>query len=131
MDDFDKQTLGDLAGSLFRAKKDEETAKQSRIKIEEALASKIEGPEIGSTTIDTGEGIKVTVKRGFNYKADVAAIRDLEMSDELVPIEFIPSCFAFDESKYEALRSSNPQQFAKVAPFVTVTPKKVSVSLKI
>jgi hypothetical protein len=124
-------SLSELAINLFQAKRVEEQAKKARIEVEEAVAAKVEGPETGSRTVEAGDGLKVTVTRGINYKADVDALRGLSLSDELIPLELIPLHFEFDEKRYEALRVDHPKEFALAAKHVTAKPKKVSVSLKL
>jgi hypothetical protein len=125
-------SLEELATKLYDAKKAEEAAKKSRIEAEDAIAAIVEGPENGSKTVKAGDSLKVTVKRGKSYKADLDAIRNLDIPDILMPVDLtdpVPAGFAFNEKKYELLAEQHPETFAAIAQFVTVTPKKTSVTL--
>jgi hypothetical protein len=107
---------------LYNAKKAEEQAKKARVEAEEAVAAALGGPENGSRTFTTGT-LKVTIKRGFNYKvSDMEAFKmaypalvKTTIKDEL------------DAKAYELAIASGPTDATE---FVSVTPKKVSVELK-
>jgi hypothetical protein len=126
-------TLVELAGALYDAKKGENEFKAVRISLEEQIAELVETKENGSKTVDAGEGLKVTVKRALGYKADmdglIAAAR--AMDTDVAPIKVVPESLEFDEKVYENLREENPGLFSEFAKHVTVTPKKVSVTLKL
>lgn len=127
------KSLSKLAKELFEAKRAEDAAKKLRIECEEAIAKMVNTKDIGSSTIECGDGFKVTVKRGIIYTANVEAIRtELSALDIPLPLEFVPAVaptYVFDEKAYEALRDSNPDLFGKVAAFVETKPRKVSVTL--
>jgi hypothetical protein len=120
--------LSELAVQLYDAKKREDSAKKERVAIEEAIAAIVETPENGSKTVEAGD-LKVVVKCALSYEADVEAIRDIDATD--LPLELIPAEWSFDEKAYEKLRTDNPNLFAAIAKHVTVTPRKVSVTLKL
>ena len=124
-----EETLNILAKRLFDARRVEEDAKKLRIAAEEAVALYVETGDRGSKTVDAGDGIKVTIKRGLNYKADIAAIRAIDVPD--LPLKFKPATYELAETAYEALRETNPALFNAIAQHVTTTPKKVSVELKL
>ena len=131
---MEKVTLETLAKDLHKAKKDEGAAKKIRIECEEKIAELVETGDNGSKTVAAGDDLKVTVKRALYYKGDVDAIRALDIPEELMPITLIPAqaaSYAFDQKAYEALKESNPQVFAVVAPSVDVKPAKVSVTIKL
>lgn len=119
-----------LAGKLAAAKREEDEAKSRRIQIEEEIAGQIETAENGSKTVKAG-GLTITVKRALSYKADVNAIRGLDIPAENLPLKLTPSKWEFDKKEYERVISDHPDMAVKLAEFVTVTPLKVSVSLKI
>ena len=126
--------LNTLAKNLFDARRDEEKAKKARIAAEEAIAALVKTGDNETKTVDAGDGLKVVVKRAMGYKADVDAIRALNIPAEVMPIlptAPVPAGYAFDEARYEALREEHPDVFAKLAKCVTATPKKVSVTLKL
>lgn len=128
-----KKTLSTLAKELLAAKRAEDSAKADRIECEEAIAALVETADNGSKTVDCGDGLKVTIKRGIIYKANVEAIRtELSALEIPLPLVFVPpapASYAFDEKAYEALRDSNPDLFGKVAAFVVATPRKIAVTL--
>ncbi len=125
-------TLEDLANLLAHAKATEDLAKQKRIDIEEKVAALIPGPERGSKTVTLEGGVKITVERGFNYKADFQEIDKLVASGA---IDFSPvktkTTRELDATGYEWYRTNDPDNFALIAQHVAATPKKVAVTLKV
>jgi hypothetical protein len=127
-----QEQLATLAGQLFDAKRAEENAKLRRIQIEEQIAELVETTPIGSKTVDAGNGIKVTIKRALGYKADVDAIRAMDLGDVAqIPVKLVPASYVFDEKAYERLLEEHPSLAAQFAEHVTVTPRKVSVTMKL
>jgi hypothetical protein len=118
-------TLENLAVALYDAKKAEYAAKEVRVAIEEQIAELVDAPENGSITVDAGS-LKVTVKRGYSYKADVQAILGLGLADPPLKTKI-----ELHEKAYEEIRESDSNLFAKLSRFVTVTPRKVAVMLKL
>jgi hypothetical protein len=127
------KSLSKLATELFEAKRAEDKAKAVRIECEEAIAKQVKTKDNGSSTIECGDGFKLTVKRGIIYTANVDAIRtELSALEIPLPLTFVPATapgYAFDEKAYEALRDSNPDLFSKVAKYVETKPRKVAVTL--
>ena len=113
-----------LVSDLYNAKKAEEQAKTARIAAEEAVASALGGPENGSKTFMTGT-LKVTVKRGYNYKvSDMGALEAKYPSLVKTTVKK-----ELDAKEYEAMRV-NCDDVSDIAAYITATPKKVSVELK-
>jgi len=133
MDEDEPDTLNELVRKLYGAKRCESDAKADRIALELAIVKLVPiDDESGSRTVDAGDGLKVTVKCGLNYRADVDGIRGMTSVPEArMPVKSIPSDYKFDEKAYEALRKSNPDMANRIAEFVTVTPAKPSVTLKV
>jgi hypothetical protein len=124
-------TLEELAKELYKAKKQEEEAKELRISIEEAIAEQVATTDRGSKTVVAGD-LKITVKRDISYSADIDAIRnDSSIPEKLKPLILKPSSYEFKAANYEALREKNPEVFTRIAAYVTTSPKKVAVSLKL
>lgn len=119
-----RDDLEALAIELANAKKLEDEAKKARIAAEEKLAAAIGGKDSGSTSVSCG-GIKVTVKRGWSYK-----VEDIASFAERFPA-LVKTKTELHTSAYEKLRDSDEQAFADAAFYVTATPKKVSVELKL
>jgi len=121
-----------LTVQLYNAKREESLAKAKRIEAEKAIAKLVptEGDQ-GSKTVDAGDGMRVTVKRGLNYKADVKAIRGLDLGDVDIPLTLVPSHYDFDKKAYERIRADNPGAAAKLAECVVATPAKVAVTVKL
>jgi hypothetical protein len=126
--------LAYFASRLITAKSTEESAKQQRIRIEEKLAELIPGPERGQKTVTLENGIKITVERGFNYKADTAGIDGICKGDNTQPDRFAPiktkTTTELDVTGYEWYRDNDSEFFGMLSQFVTVTPKKVAVQVK-
>lgn len=111
-----------LVSDLYNAKKAEEQAKAARIAAEEAVAAALGGPENGAKTFVTPT-LKVTVKRGYNYK-----ISDMEAFEAKYP-SLVKTTVKkeLNAKEYELAIASGPTDATE---FVTATPKKVSVELK-
>ena len=113
-----------LVADLYNAKKAEEQAKTARIAAEEAVAAALGGPDNGSHTFTTGT-LKVTVKRGYNYK-----VSDMDEFETKFP-SLVKTTVKkeLDAKEYEAMRV-NCDDVSDIAAYITATPKKVSVELK-
>jgi len=129
--------LNFLTKALRAARKDEETAKGKRIALEEKIAALVESKEVGQKTVTLEDGSKVTVKRGLNYRADVIAIRDMHyrtispVDQQRFPCPIKSEIkYTFDIKGYEWYKSNHPDKFDNIAEFVTVTPKKIAVTLQ-
>ena len=119
--------LAKFVDELYDAKQAESAAKNRRIAAEIQIANLVETKDNGSKTVAVGNaGLKVTVKRGL--------IRFMDIPEEVMPVTMtdpVPAGFVFDPKAYEALKDEHPEIFAKVAKHVEVTPKKVSVTIKV
>lgn len=119
--------LAELVKELYTAKQNEEVAKKARIAVEERIAALVETAENGSRTVDTGV-MKVTVKRANSYKIDNER---LFAQNFPMLVKEIPAKWEIDVKAYEAEREKDSQTYRDACDHVTVTPKKVSVSLKV
>ena len=119
-----RDDLESLAIDLANAKAAEEAAKKVRLECEAKLAEALGGNEDGSQSYTCGR-LKVTLKRGWNYKADVEWFAENGHGYLLrMKAEFIGAA-------YENLRDSDPGLFRELAGHVVATPKKASVELKL
>lgn len=121
-----------LAIRLMQEKDDESKARDRRVAIEEQIAVLIPGPDKGQKTVTLEDGTKITVERGFNYKADLAEIEKVFASEgesRYAPIK-VKTTRELDVKGYEWYRENDPEAFQLLARHVSVTPKKVSVSVK-
>lgn len=130
-----RQELESLAFFLLTAKDEEAQARKKRIEIEERIAALIPGPDKGQKTVTLPDGTKVTVDRGFNYKADTGAIKD-EFEHNPAMYGMIPplkpkSSVELDEVGYEWYREHHPNIFSIISQNVEVKPKKTSVTVKV
>lgn len=128
----DNKKLRQLASFLKTAKHEEELAKQARIKVEEEIAALVPGPESGQKTIDLGDGVKITVERGFNYKADIPEIDKVFSGMPNLghaPIK-TKTTRELDVKGYEWYRENHTEVFYEFARYVAVMPKKTAVSVK-
>ena len=139
MTDFQLAKLRQLTSFLTTAKHEEKLARDKRIEIEEKIAALVDGPEAGQRTVDLGDKLRVTVTRGFNYKADLAAIDKLfsenshdlpETLGQYPPPVKTKTTRELDVAGYEWYRKNVPTLFTDIAKYVTATPKKVAVEVK-
>lgn len=121
---MDAQIIDNLAVRLSKARMAEANARDERIAVEELLIAAIGAGESERKTIKTDVGLKLVVQSGLSYKLD----KDADPS--LVPIKQIVKN-ELDTKAYEHMRETDPQAFAKASQFVTVTPKKTSVTLTV
>ncbi len=132
-----KEKLEKLAGEFLDAKKSEETAKRIRIVVEEKIADLIETEEVGQKTITLDRNVKLTVRRGLNYTADIAKINEMWINEfssgwiaeNPVPKETVVKV-TLDVKGYEWYRENHPKAFLVLSEFVTVKPKKTAVTIK-
>jgi hypothetical protein len=113
-----------LVADLYNAKKAEEQAKAARIAAEEAVATALGGPENGSRTFTTGT-LKVTIKRGYNYK-----VSDMDAFEQAYP-HLVKTTVKkeLNAKEYETMRVSC-DDISDISAYITATPKKVAVELK-
>ena len=129
---MDKKKLHLLAWALNEAKHAEQAAKRVRVSLEEDIASHVQTDDSGQKTITLEDGSKITVKRGLIYKADVQDVREVFSSktgEFLAPIT-VKVEEKLDIKGYEWYRENHPEIFNEFTEFVTVTQKKVAVTLK-
>ena len=136
------QRFYDLVQELRLAKVAENVARKRKVALEEEISSLIPSKETGQRTIeaksDDGQAIKVTVKRGLNYKADLDKI-DAYFFEEspsdghnlLATPTKAKTARELDVSGYEWYKETHPEIFAEIAKHVTVTPKKTAVTIKV
>lgn len=128
--------LTDLVANFMDAKEDERYARDMRIIYEKKIAALVPTPEKGQTTITLGD-VKLTVKRGLNYKADLEGIdamfgpgfpnKNLFLAS---PIKS-KTVRELDISGYEWYRKEYPDIFKQLAEYVEVKPKKVAIEVKL
>ena len=120
-----------LSVNLRTAKDRENGMKARRIAIEEQIAALIPGPETGQKTVVVKDGSKLVITRGLSYKADLEKIEsDLKDSDWPAPIA-TKTTRSLDVKGYEWYKKECQPVFQQIAQHVSVTPKKVSVALKL
>lgn len=119
-----------LIANLRRAKVTEEQAKKNRINLEELVAKLIPTDDVGQKTVTASDGTKVTIKRGFNYKADLEGVQESFDAMLLAAPVKSKTTRELDVKGYEWYRENDRDAFCVLAKHVTVTPKKVSVVLK-
>jgi hypothetical protein len=121
-------TLQTLTIQLAHAKNLENSAKASRIQAEEAIiALMTDLKEKGSKTIDAGNGLSVTITTGLTYKVDFVAL-ERALPDLVESLAICKETYSLNNKLYENL---NGEDRAKASACVTVTPKKISVTLKV
>jgi hypothetical protein len=120
-----------LVSQLQDQKAVEDNARKRRIELEETVALHVPGPEKGSKTATLPDGRKVTVERGFNYKADIQALENIFAAcpEKSCPVK-VKTTRELDEKGYEWYRANQADDFKLISQFVVVTPKKTSVVIK-
>ncbi len=123
--------LKELASELKNAKAAEALARNSRIDAEEQIAALIPTEDTGQKTVTLNNGTKITVKRELNYKADVNKLYDemvCECPQHIPPVK-TKTTKELDAKGYEWYRTNEPKVYELISQYVTVTPKKVAVTL--
>ncbi len=124
------ENLPELVNLFLLAKKREELAIKERSELGNKIADLCPGPDIGAKTFQVTEDIKVTIERGYNYKADITEIQNLfATSNQASPVK-TKTTIELDVKGYEWYRTNNKEMFDSMTRFVTVTPKKVSIQVK-
>jgi len=132
-DGFNLQRIEELSYELLAAKIAEMECVYKRVDAENSIAALVPTGDIGQKTVTLPGGTKVTVKRGLNYKADVQAVEGMSCWDGLTypaPIK-VKTTRELDEKGYEWIRENDPFTFQVISSHITVTPKKVAVSIKV
>lgn len=111
--------LNSLAAQLVHLRKAESDAREARIRCEELI---IETQDLGESerrTIKTSNGLKLTLQSGLSYSIDPDFPGPIKrkVTQEL------------DVKAYERIRETNPELFADLQKFVTVRPRKTSVTV--
>lgn len=135
---MDMERLETLAKLLIETKNNEQYAKDARISIEESIAELIDTPEVGQKTITLDSKVKLTVRRGLIYTADIRAI-STEWHKKFTPhwinTHPVPKTVVvkeeLDVEGYEWYRENCPEAFAILSDQVFVKPKKTAVSIKV
>lgn len=129
-EDIIKQ-LTELADELAAAKIAESLARDARIDAESRIADLVPTKDTGQKTIMLPDGIKIMVKRGLNYKANIEQIQDyyFDLPEKHSPIK-MKTTRELDAVGYEWIRVNDPEAFAIISQHVTVIPKKVAVTIK-
>lgn len=120
--------LEHLICQLRAFKETENLAKQNRIKVEEQIASLLQGPPEGSVS-DKDDHYKVTVKRSFNRTLDLDKYDEEKTTipPDLDPVIMVPK---LDMTKLRAIQKGNPELYKRCCLFIESKPAKVSVSVK-
>ena len=124
--------LWELSTEFRFAKITEDLAKKKRIAIEEQIATLVPTEDTGQKTVTLKNGAKIVVKRGLNYKANFNGIQDAlkNFTDYQIPIKS-KTTLELDIAGYEWYRVNCPGVFPHIAQHVSITPKKVSVVLRL
>jgi hypothetical protein len=123
--------LVEAVETLISAKRAEEAAKSHRLEAEARILALLPPKEEGSQTVGVG-GYKVTLTGKLAYKCDdPRALSEFcasaGWSPSLVPVK---ARLDLDETGCKWLRANDPQAWATLARFVTITPQKTSLTVK-
>ena len=134
MNDTEREQLVSLAGSLRRAKVEEDLARKRRVGIEEQILTLLPNWEKGQKTFVPDGGVSITVKRDLSYKADLQAIDGVFTTPgrrSLIPPIKYKTERVLDTAGYEWYREQHPELFSSIAKHVEVKPKKPNVTVNI
>lgn len=128
----DVDPLVQAVETYVAAKRAEDTAKARRIEAEDRILALLPPKEEGSQTVGVG-GYKVTLTGKMNYRCeDPRALAEFCASagwaPSMVPVK---TEVRLDETGAKWLRSNEPQAWSSLAQFVTISPAKTSVSVKV
>jgi uncharacterized ubiquitin-like protein YukD len=124
--------IAKLVDLLEEAKSVEHDAKENRIMLEEQIAKLLGGPDDGGKTFTLDDKSKVTITRGFLFSAECEDIKKLYILngfDSPAPVGWKKE-LKLDTKAYKELATKYPSIYKQVAQYVTVKPKKTSVTIK-
>lgn len=117
---------------LLNAKQTIDIETKKRKEATNEIANRIPIGEKTQRTVTLKGGSKIVVKGGFTTTVDIAGIMDLFHEPELLdmppPIKTIATK-VLDAKGYEWYRVNHPSLFAKIAQFVALKPKAISVAV--
>lgn len=117
-----------LAKDWLSAKAEEAAANKRRVALEGQIIDILGVIENSSKTHDVGD-FKVTITGKLNYKANFTALDEAlkSIAMELHPIKVERK---LDEKGLKYLQNNEPEIFNLIAPALTITPAKTSVTVK-
>lgn len=124
--------LAEAVRLLVDAKRDEEIAHRRRVAAEERVLALHPAKEEGSETFEAG-GCRVTLTGKLSYACD----NPQTLAETLVGMGWAPNMIPIrtrvelDATGCKYLRHNEPQAWATIARFITVTPTKTSISIKV
>jgi hypothetical protein len=120
-------SLADKLAWLAKVTEEEQTAKATRVSLEEEIAELYLGqlPEQGGSKTFTHEGVKFEVRRDFTFTADIEGIIGAGHSEDVLRVKT-----EFNASAYKSLCAEDPATAGRIAPFVSAKPGKASVKVK-
>lgn len=123
------ETLESLCTEIARIKHEESALAARRLNIENAVIAIVGAKEEGAKTTTLADGRKLTVTGKLTYSADMA---QLLMLDTELPLHLsvVKVAHQLDATGAKWLRANDPDNWAKIAPAITVKPAKTSVEVK-
>lgn len=123
--------LDDLVHQYVNAKAREDSAKKHRLLLEEEILALAPALEEGSKTIALDNGFKLTTTGKLSYKCD--DVQGLLAACAQWPANLVPvkTVVALDDTGAKWLRKNEPEAWVTVANFVTVTPAKTAITVKV
>lgn len=123
----DNDVLNLLAAAWREAKREEGEARDRRLEIEKKILSLVPPKEEGTVSLPLADGVLKTVGK-LNFKVDIDRLRAIVCrwpTDEQ-PVRWVAEP---DDARLRAIRRGNPERWAQIAPAVTVTPAKTTISV--
>ena len=124
-----QETLESLCTEISRLKREESALSTKRQSIENAVIAIVGDKEEGAKTVALADGRKLTVTGKLTYSADMAQLLSLvtALPEHLSPIKLVHQ---LDATGAKWLRANDPENWAKIAPAITVKPAKTAVEVK-
>lgn len=118
-----------LAEQFIAAKAKEAQATKERLHIEDQLIELLGAKQEGAQTHELVNGFKITITGKQTYKADMPLLMQLAgaLPANLRPLKVETK---LDETGAKYLRNNEPEIWAMLAPAITITPAKTSVTIK-
>jgi len=123
------ETLESLCTEIAHLKHEESVLAAKRLSIENSVIAIVGAKEEGAKTTTLADGRKLTVTGKLNYSADMAKLLSLvtALPEHLSPVKVVHQ---LDATGAKWLRANDPENWAKIAPAITVRPAKTAVEVK-
>jgi len=123
--------IDELKDQWVRLKAEEATARERRLAVEQSLIAMINDmPDEGTKTLQCDDGVKVRVTSKLTRRLDAARWADLrDMIPQPLADRLVRAKLELDSRELRYIRNNEPDYFQIIAPAITETPAKPSVTI--